>query len=90
MTAGMCVFISLRDCDRVCLWNYNRFRVLYAVDSFKVKHKLRSKKVEQFCIMPDADISQRYFLVFHLFPNFLHRSNDVTGQALTAGRLRRY
>ena len=46
------------------------------------------------CIMHDADISKRYFLVFHLFLNFLHkqkkRSSDVTEQHLTAGRFRRY
>ena len=46
------------------------------------------------CIMHDADISKRYFLVFHSFLNFLHelkqRSSDVTEQHLTAGRFRRY
>ena len=38
--------------------------------------------------MPDADISERYFLVFHLkivFLNFLHElkqtSSDVTGRS---------
>ena len=31
-----CVFISLRDCDRVLLLNYKRFRVLHAVDSLNV------------------------------------------------------
>ena len=44
-------FISLRDCDRVWLWNYNRFRVLHAVDSLNVKHELRSKNVKSFCIL---------------------------------------
>ena len=83
----MSVFISLRDCDRVLFWNYNRLRVLHAVDSLNVKRELRSKKLKQFCIMPDADISKRYFLVFHLkivFLNFLHelkqRSSAVTGR----------
>ena len=46
------------------------------------------------CIMHDADISKRYFFVFHLFLNFLHelkqRSSDVTEQHLTARRFRRY
>ena len=59
----MCVFISLFDCDRVELWNYNRFRaVLHAVDSLNVKHELRSKKVKQylFCVMQifQSDISR--------------------------------
>ena len=66
---------------------YNRFRVLHAVNSLNVKQELPSKKVKQFCIIPDADNSKRYFLVFHLkivFFNFLHelkqRSSDVTGR----------
>ena len=61
--------------------------LLHAVDSSNVKHELRSKKVKQFCIMPDADISKLYFLVFHLkivFLNFLNelkqKSSDVTGR----------
>ena len=29
--------------------NYNRFRVLHAVDSLDVKRELRSKRVKQFC-----------------------------------------
>ena len=57
---------------------------MHAVDSLNIKHELRSKKVKQFYIMPNADISKRYFLVFHLFLNFLYelkqRGSDVTGR----------
>ena len=80
------LFISLRNCDRVWLLNNNRFRVLHAVDSLDVKHESQSKKVKQFCIMLDADISKRYFLVFHLkivfnfLPELKQRSSDITGR----------
>ena len=42
------VCISLIAGLRLSL-NYNRFRVLHAVDSLNVKRELRSKKVKQFC-----------------------------------------
>ena len=49
----MCVFISFRVATEFDYSiQYNRFRVaLHAVDSLNVKHELRSKKIEQFCIM---------------------------------------
>ena len=81
---SVCVVISLRDCDWVWLWNYNRFRVLHAVDSLNVLRTWipigKSK-----AILYHADISNRYFLVCHLkiVFNFLYelkeRSSDVTG-----------
>ena len=46
----MCVFILLRDCDRVFKFDYriqyNRFRVvLHPADSLNVKNELQSKKL---------------------------------------------
>ena len=45
--------------------NYNRFRVLHAVDSLDVKRELRSKRVKQFC-QHHVDISKRFSLVYPL------------------------
>ena len=76
-------FISLHDWDRVWLWNYHRFRVLQAVDSLKVKHEWRSKKVKQFCIKQTFpnDISCFVFLnrVMLLY-ELKQISSEVTGR----------
>ena len=51
------IVVFLNEVFRVCIYfiallrpslNYNMFRVLHAVDSFKVKHELRSKRVKQY------------------------------------------
>ena len=87
----MCVLISLRDCNRVWLWNYNRFRVLHAVDSVNVKHVKQLFSIviitieKSKAILYHSDISKRYFLVWHLkiVFNFVHelkqRGSEVTG-----------
>ena len=85
---SVCVFNSLRDCDQVWLWNYNRFRVLHAVNSLNVKHDLRSKKIKLFCIMqtfPD-DISwfATWRLCLTVCMNLKQRSSDVTGRPLVS------
>ena len=41
----MCVFISFRNCLNYNRFRVLRFRVLHAVDSLNVKHKLQSKRV---------------------------------------------
>ena len=54
LKCSVCVFISLRDCDRVLLKNSVQpvqKCQLHAVDSLNVKYELRSKKIKQFCIM---------------------------------------
>ena len=54
----------------VCTYfNYNRFRVLLAVDSLNVKDELRSTRSSKeilSAVMYNVDISKRYFLVCHL------------------------
>ena len=56
--------------------------VLYAVDSWNIKHELRSKKIKQFCIMQTFPNDISRFAVFYFLHELKQRSgsSDVTGR----------
>ena len=89
------IFLSFAwlSCDRVWLWNYNRFRVLHAVDSLNVKDELQLKKVKPFCIMQTFSKDISWFATWKSCSTFCMNWSKVIvtyWTALTAGRFRHY